>query len=67
MGHDCLCCRVQVYPDKSLQDVMGQHQIQHVLASVRKAEAADPKTKVGLRAIKLKLVLRIVSSSSAAL
>jgi len=41
------CC-VQIYPTESLQDVVGQHQIQLVLASVQQAEAAAPKPKVGV-------------------
>ncbi len=43
----CDCC-VQIYPAESLQDVVGQHQIQLVLASVQQAEAAAPKPKVGV-------------------
>lgn len=44
----CDCC-VQIYPTESLQDVVGQHQIQLVLASVHQAEAAAPKPKVGVQ------------------
>ncbi len=43
----CDCC-VQIYPTESLQVVVGQHQIQLVLASVQQAEAAAPKPKVGV-------------------
>jgi predicted transcriptional regulator len=43
----CDCC-VQIYSTESLQDVLGQHQIQLVLASVQQAEAAAPKPKVGV-------------------
>jgi len=43
----CDCC-AQIYPTESLQDVMGQHQIQLVLASLQQAEAAAPKPKVSV-------------------
>lgn len=57
----CDCC-VQMYPTESLQDVVGQNQIQLVLASVQQAEAAAPKPKVGVHCHCSILVKCIASS-----
>ncbi|DBB15045.1 TPA: hypothetical protein ACH3X3_004628 [Trebouxia sp. C0006] len=52
---------VKIYPTESLQDVVGQHQIQLVLASLQQAEAAAPKPKVQ---VQLKRLAHLLSEKT---